>query len=583
MRLRTQLIIVTVMISFALTATSLLLVRHRVREELNRQTVDASRESVRAFQQLELRQEEELVRTAALVAELPTLKAVMTTRHGATIQDVSRKFWELSGADLLVLAMPDGSVMAVQASEPVPTHEAVQHLLSRPQPQDENDSKSWWQFPSGLFRVVTRPILVGSGSDTQVFGNLIMGRRINRTVAERIAENADGEIVLASGDAIIASTLSPEEQSQFARLQPKEPSSPTGELKLGAHHFRLSAIDLETNSPAPLRCYILLPLDSTYRFIGHLNRSMTIFGTIAALLGIVVVTVISRAITHPLERLVSAVRALAMGDDKYLLDLRGTSEVVALARDFSMMRQTLVETQQRRLDAERLAAMGRAAGYLSHDMRHHLTTVMVNAEFFYNADKLGFDREEIYGEIVSASEQMTMLLDSLLEVSRNRVELTVKDGDLQEIISRAAKSVRGKPQFRKDVIAVSADTSTAGRFDASKLERVFFNLLLNGCEAGGSPPRVGVAITGDEQRLECRVWDNGTGIPESVRATLFDPFVSAGKSGGTGLGLTIAAKIICDHGGEVRIEETSPSGTTLLVRLPRQCVAPNSSEASAAA
>lgn len=582
MRLRTQLIIVTVMISFALTATSLLLVRHRVREELNRQTVEASRESVRAFQQLELRQEEELVRTAALVAELPTLKAVMTTRHGATIQDVSRKFWELSGADLLVLTMPDGSVMAVQASEPVPTHEAIQQLVSRSQLQNENDSKSWWQFQSDLFRVVTRPILVGSGSDAQVFGNLIVGRRINRAVAERISENADGEIVLASGNTTIASTLPPEEQAQFARSQPKEPGSPAGELKLGTRHFRLSAIDLQTNSPA-LRCYILLPLDSTYQFIGHLNRSMAIFGTIAALLGILLVTVISRAITHPLERLVSAVRALAMGDDKYSLDLRGTAEVVALARDFSMMRQTLVETQQRRLDAERLAAMGRAAGYLSHDMRHHLTTVMVNAEFFYNADKLGFDRDEIYGEIVNASEQMTMLLDSLLEVSRNRVELTVKEADLQEVINRAAKSVRGKPQFRRDVIAVSADISTVGRFDASKLERVFFNLLLNSCEAGGCPPRVGVAITGDEQQLECRVWDNGTGIPESIRATMFDPFVSVGKSGGTGLGLTIAAKIVCDHGGEIRIEESSPSGTTLLVRLPRHCVAPNSNEASAAA
>jgi signal transduction histidine kinase len=569
-RLRTQLIIFTIMISFALTATSLLLVRFRVRSELSQQTADASRESVRAFEQLERRQEEELARTAELVAELPTLKAVMATQHSATIQDVSRKFWELSGADLLVLSMPDGNVMAIQASQPAPTHEVVQQLLTRSLAHDKDGGLGWWHVGTELFRVVNQPVLAGTGSDSYVFGRLIVGRRINRTVAERIAEDANGEIVLTSGDATIASTLSPEEQAQFAKTQAKESNSPAGELKLGRRHFQLSSVNLQTNSPAGLRCYILLPLDSTDRFIGKLNRSMAMFGAIAALMGILLVMLISRAITQPLERLVNAVRALAMGDDKYSLDLRGTAEVVALARDFGTMRRTLVETQQRRLDAERLAAMGRAAGFLSHDLRHHLTTMIINAEFLYNADMPGLDRDEIYDEVVCASEQMTLLLDSLLEVSHNNVELDIKEGDLYEVINRAKRSVCGKPQFRKEMVAITAETSTIGCFDAAKLERVFFNLLLNGCEAGGVPPRVGVAITGDERQLECRVWDNGTGIPASIRSTLFDPFVSVGKSGGTGLGLTIASKLICDHGGEILIEETSSSGTTLLIRLPRR-------------
>jgi len=106
-------------------------------------------------------------------------------------------------------------------------------------------------------------------------------------------------------------------------------------------------------------------------------------------------------------------------------------------------------------------------------------------------------------------------------------------------------------------------------FDSKKLERVFFNLILNACEA--SPWLDGtITITAKDtgKDLEIRVTDGGPGIPESVRDTLFDPFVSYGKPNGTGLGLAIVSKIVQDHSGSVCIEQTSERGTTVLVRLP---------------
>ena len=62
--------------------------------------------------------------------------------------------------------------------------------------------------------------------------------------------------------------------------------------------------------------------------------------------------------------------------------------------------------------------------------------------------------------------------------------------------------------------------------------------------------------------------DEGRGIPASIRTTAFDPFVSAGKPNGTGLGLAIVSKIVQDHSGSVSFEQSSESGTTVLVRLP---------------
>jgi signal transduction histidine kinase len=94
--------------------------------------------------------------------------------------------------------------------------------------------------------------------------------------------------------------------------------------------------------------------------------------------------------------------------------------------------------------------------------------------------------------------------------------------------------------------------------------------VLNACEATvPSQGYVRIEICSIGESFQVRVEDNGTGIPSSITATLFDPFVSLGKPNGTGLGLAIVNKIVQDHGGTVTVEKTSESGTTFLVRLPR--------------
>jgi signal transduction histidine kinase len=95
------------------------------------------------------------------------------------------------------------------------------------------------------------------------------------------------------------------------------------------------------------------------------------------------------------------------------------------------------------------------------------------------------------------------------------------------------------------------------------------NLLFNACEA--VPPDSGkIDITGwvSERGIEIRVADNGSGIPDSIRENLFQPFVSYGKAKGIGLGLTAVHKIMQDHGGEVSVESTGPHGTVFRLRIP---------------
>ena len=109
-----------------------------------------------------------------------------------------------------------------------------------------------------------------------------------------------------------------------------------------------------------------------------------------------------------------------------------------------------------------------------------------------------------------------------------------------------------------------------GVFDPKKLERAFFNLVLNACEAAAQiKGKVEIEAVSTGKTFEVRITDNGCGIPSSIRSSLFDPFVSSGKPNGTGLGLAIVNKTVHDHGGSVTVERTSEAGTVFLVTLPR--------------
>jgi signal transduction histidine kinase len=293
---------------------------------------------------------------------------------------------------------------------------------------------------------------------------------------------------------------------------------------------------------------------------------------------------VSRTITKPLDNLVAGVRALAAGNYTYSITPEGTSEVAELSTAFAKMRGELLASQQQQIETERIAALGRAASSISHDLRHYLAAVVANAEFLYEADELKLDKSEIYQEIQTASNQMTDLIDSLRELAHQRSAISPEPANLDQIVRRAIEAVKARPEFRNRTITLIARDEMEGVFDPRKLERAFFNLVLNACEATPEgESRVTVDVQTQEESFEVRVTDQGPGIPNNIRDIVFDPFVSSGKPNGTGLGLAIVSKIVHDHGGSVRLERTSETGTVMLVKLPRspQPVASHSDSAIA--
>src|SRR5271154_6039807 len=131
LRLRTQLFIATLLTICGLTGGLLLIIRHTVSVETDRQVRDGTEASVRAFEGVQRQRERQLSSTAAMLADLPPLEAMMPTDDALTIQDASTTFWKLAGSDLFVLAKPDKQIVALHITTPGRPQEAAERDLKR--------------------------------------------------------------------------------------------------------------------------------------------------------------------------------------------------------------------------------------------------------------------------------------------------------------------------------------------------------------------------------------------------------------------------------------------------------------------
>jgi len=571
LRLQSQLLLSTLLIICALAGTILLIIRHTVRTQISDQVKYSTDASVQEFETVQRQLQLQLSRTSSLLAEIPTLKALMTTQDAPTIQDGSVPFWKLAGSDLFLLANPGGRVVALDVTQKGLTRESAEDLL-RTSLHDGQDS-AWWYSGGRLYWVFLHPILAGSGNNAKVLGLAAIGYEANSWIAEQLGFVAESKIVLLAENRIIASTFSPQEETSLqGQILAKGilPSAGTTEVTLGDNSYQVALVTLQANPPLPVASYVFVSLTRPMAIMRQINRTILVVGLTTILLASVLLRFVSGTITDPLNDLVAGVRALAAGDYTYSITPRGSSEAVELAESFSKMRGELLAFQKKQIETERVAAVGRAANSISHDLRHHLAALVANAEFLYEAERLRLNRDEVYKEIQTASEQMTELLDSLRDLAREQRNISPVHASIDQCVRRAIDAARVRPELRDRDIRVRATGDMAGVFDPKKMERAMLNLALNACEAvPNRQGKISFEIISTAETFEIRASDNGPGIPAAIRNNLFDPFVSAGKPNGTGLGLAIVSKIISDHGGTVSVESTSESGTVFLVKVPR--------------
>jgi signal transduction histidine kinase len=570
---RTYVLLVLGMAFVTLIVTSLcaLIIRDRWRAQITDDLSQELERSVTAFQDLQAERLAALERENALLAELPTLKALMTSGDDLTIQDGAVEFWQISGTDLFALADPRGRIVAAYTKSGAVDsilQDGLKSLLT-------SSGKHFLIDGTSLYACSQRPLYFGSDEDGTLLGYVISGVSIERTVRQ-ISQPTGVEATFLSRGKILASTLTPSLQTSLAA----QPSFLSGVLRTPATvrlrnaQFRATSEDLSAAASSPLQLVVLKSLEPAERSITRINRMVLSAGLLALLCGTGLMIILSRHVTRPLEELSKSVRAFGMGDMDHQLPLNGTREVLELSSEIEGMWNEIRQANRALLESERLATIGRMASSISHDFRHYLATIYANSEFLAGDQISSKERAEIFADIRTAVLGTTDMIESLLIFSRTGASIRRSPALLATLVEHAIALIRTHP----DAEGVWIETrygnpaETGVVVDEKQIERAIFNLLLNACQsvrASVNAANVLVTVETREQQIMVNVIDNGPGVPEKIRESLFQPFVSEGKQKGTGLGLTLADRIATEHGGEVTLLSSRPGETIFQMKVAR--------------
>ncbi len=214
----------------------------------------------------------------------------------------------------------------------------------------------------------------------------------------------------------------------------------------------------------------------------------------------------------------------------------------------------------------RLATLGAAVAKVNHDLRNSLATAMLVSDRLADIDDPEVQKvtPRLYRAIDKA---VTLCSQTLNYVSGGTDQLKKSPFHLSELINEVFATLRaGTPDMSCDMVndvAFELDLNA----DRRQLFRIFENLILNAVQAGAATVRVMARIS--EDRIEIDVGDNGPGMTEKSRTSLFEPFTGSSRDGGTGLGLVIARDIARNHGGDLALDATGPDGTCFRLNLPR--------------
>lgn len=280
---------------------------------------------------------------------------------------------------------------------------------------------------------------------------------------------------------------------------------------------------------------------------------------------------LARALTRPLGKLLNGAERLARGELDTRIELERDDELGALARAFNRMAAELALREERLVAAERLASLGQLAAGVAHEVNNPLTAIIGHARLIERDAAASGEAREGAALVLAEAERCRAIVSGLLDLARPP-RLTRVALDLAEVADEVAQAIaRG----HGDAVAAhalfhiqrpAAGVTLSG--DAPKLRQVVWNLLKNAVEAAPEGP-VRVSFAGDPARVVMRVSDPGAGIPEAVRARLFEPFVTS-KPDGTGLGLAVSLALARAHGGTLRLVSTGAgAGTTFELELPR--------------
>ena len=222
-------------------------------------------------------------------------------------------------------------------------------------------------------------------------------------------------------------------------------------------------------------------------------------------------------------------------------------------------------------EAERLASVGELAAGLAHEIRNPLAGIINATTLLKGEESLtGEERASTLDAVKREARRLDRILSDFLLFTRPR-EPKRREGDIGEVVDDVVALLRNDPDRTAHVtFEVHVDSALAPfAFDADQVTQVLWNIALNGVEAMDGAGCLSFDVVRRNGEVLIAVSDTGRGITPDERRHVFEPFYSK-KTDGTGLGLTLAQRIVAAHGGRIDMESVPGAGSRFLVALPVQ-------------
>lgn len=316
------------------------------------------------------------------------------------------------------------------------------------------------------------------------------------------------------------------------------------------------------------------------------NWSWTGFGLLSLLVLGTITLSHQRSIGQPLERLLRSMQQVESGNRAHRAEIRGPKEVRQLATGLNGMldaiqlaelrvarqreeRETMAEKLRQ---AETMAALGQLSAGVAHELGAPLSVVDGRARRLQRRLDDPQDVQEL-ADIRDQAARMTAIIEQLLSYGR-RSRAEKRSLPLAAVVARAQALILDEFPDAKVHIEEMQDCQVLG--DSLSLEQALTNLMRNAIQSCQQDAEVEINWSCTDEQVTLTVEDSGPGIPEDQREKLFEPFVTTKAPGdGSGLGLAIVKRVLREHQGDIRIEDSaSLGGACFRLTLPRVQSAP---------
>jgi two-component system NtrC family sensor kinase len=246
-------------------------------------------------------------------------------------------------------------------------------------------------------------------------------------------------------------------------------------------------------------------------------------------------------------------------------------ELALLSAIGHQLAMTIENTELAReaLEAERMAAVGRVASTVAHELRSPLGAIIRSAEFLARPELSADTRHKLSHAVVTMAQRLNAMAQEILDYTRGRrMVLQPTLCDLPDFLERTLEVLQADFSDRGIGVVVKSGYTGEIEMDPERMAQVVYNLAANARDAMPQGGTLTITTRAADGWVEMCFADTGPGVAPGQAERIFEPFVSFGKREGAGLGLSIARRIVQEHGGDIHLESPPEGGAVFVVRLP---------------